>query len=232
ALPGHIGGVVIDEVHERGAESDLLLALLREAALKDPKFKLVVMSATLDAGPIDDLLSEGHERPCQTVRSMGRSYALDITHQTAPDDRPLERRVVSAVRQHIESGPPGHVLVFLPGAREIRRAREALGPLQSQAGLELLDLHGDLELAQQNRAVAPSDLRKVVLSTNVAESSVTVPGTTGVIDSGLARVARYSPWTGLSSLSVSPISRASAEQRAGRAGRTADGLVQRLYSAG
>lgn len=232
SLPAHIGGVVIDEIHERSAESDLLLALLRGAALKDPSFRLVVMSATLDAEPIAELLSEGHALPCPRVRSQGRSYELRVMHQTAPDDRPLEKRVVSAVRHHIQSGPAGHVLVFLPGAREIRAAREALGALQAQAGFDLLDLHGDLELSQQNQAVAPSDTRKVVLSTNVAESSVTVPGTTGVVDSGLARVARYSPWTGLSSLTVSPISRASAEQRAGRAGRTADGLVQRLYTAG
>ncbi|MEZ4373343.1 MAG: helicase-related protein, partial [Polyangiaceae bacterium] len=116
--------------------------------------------------------------------------------------------------------------------REIRDCHAALEPLAREAGFITCDLHGDLDLKQQDQAVSDSATRKVVLSTNVAESSVTVPGTTGVIDSGLARVARHSPWTGLLSLKLEKISQASATQRAGRAGRTAPGLVQRLYTAG
>lgn len=226
------GAVVIDEVHERSVETDLLLALLREEYLVRPEFKLVVMSATLDAEPIAELLSHPDHGPCPRVRSAGRIFPLEILHEAQADERPLEKRVVGAVRQHLKRGPQGHVLVFLPGAREIRACHAALEPLAREAAFTLCDLHGDLDLKQQNLAVSDSDRRKVVLSTNVAESSVTVPGTTGVIDSGLARVARHSPWTGLQSLRLEKISQASATQRAGRAGRTAPGLVQRLYTQG
>lgn len=227
-----LGGVVLDEVHERGVETDLLLALLREECLRRPEFKLVVMSATLDAEPIAELLRDPERGECPRVRSAGKLFPLEILHQTNADDRPLEKQVVSAVRHHLRHGPAGHVLVFLPGAREIREAHEALLPLAREAGFDLCDLHGDLNLEQQSVAVSDSRRRKVVLSTNVAESSVTVPGTTGVIDSGLARIARHSPWTGLLGLRLEKISQAAAIQRAGRAGRTAPGLVQRLYTAG
>ncbi|MCB9588727.1 MAG: ATP-dependent helicase HrpB [Polyangiaceae bacterium] len=227
-----IAAVVLDEVHERSVEIDLLLALLREECRQRPEFKLVVMSATLDAEPIAELLRDDTRGACPRVRSAGRVFPLEILHQPQVDDRPLEKQVVSAVRHHLRQGPDGHVLVFLPGAREIRNCHEALEPLAREAGFVTCDLHGDLDLKQQDQAVSDSATRKVVLSTNVAESSVTVPGTTGVIDSGLARVARHSPWTGLLSLKLEKISQASATQRAGRAGRTAPGLVQRLYTAG
>src|SRR4029077_2652563 len=125
----------------------------------------------------------------------------------------------------------GDVLVFLPGAAEIRRTARAIESLASRARLLVLPLHGDLSAAEQDRAVTPAAQPKVILSTNVAESSVTIEGVTAVIDSGLARVPADSPWTGLPSLDVRRISQASATQRAGRAGRTAPGRVIRLYSA-
>src|SRR6185369_6301109 len=128
-------------------------------------------------------------------------------------------------------GLTGDVLVFLPGAAEIRRAARAIEPVASRLGLLVVPLHGDLSPAEQDRAVSPADRRKVILSTNVAESSVSIEGVTAVIDSGLARVAADSPWTGLPSIEIRRISQASATQRAGRAGRTAPGRVIRLYTA-
>ncbi len=121
--------------------------------------------------------------------------------------------------------------MFLPGAAEISQSRTHSGGIAERAGLLVLPLHGDLSPAEQDRAVGPADQRKVILSTNVAESSVTIEGVTAVIDSGLARVAADSPWTGIPSLHVQRISQASATQRAGRAGRTAPGRVIRLYTA-
>ncbi len=139
---------------------------------------------------------------------------------------------MSAVRQAVEDEPVGDVLVFLPGAGEIRKAKAALEALANEAGLLVLPLHGDLPIAEQARAVEPAKQRKVVLATNVAESSVTVDGVTVVVDSGLARVAGHSPWSGLPTLALEAVSRASSTQRAGRAGRTKPGRVLRLYTKG
>src|SRR5215470_14584503 len=125
----------------------------------------------------------------------------------------------------------GHVLVFLPGAAEIRRAQEACADYAERHGFRVLPLHGDLPPEAQDRAVRPSKERKLILSTNVAETSVTIEGVGAVIDSGLARVATHSPWSGLPSLRIQPISQASATQRAGRAGRTRAGICLRLYTA-
>lgn len=141
---------------------------------------------------------------------------------------PLEERVTAALEVLLGEGLDGDVLVFLPGAAEIRRAARARGILAGRANLLVLPLHGDLPLEEQERAVQPADRRKLILSTNVAESSVTIEGVTAVIDSGLARVAAHSPWSGLPRVEVRRISRASAEQRAGRAGRIGPGRVIRL----
>src|SRR6185312_6597413 len=136
----------------------------------------------------------------------------------------------SAVRRLVDEGLDGDVLVFLPGALEIRRATEACAQVAQRANLLVLPLHGSLTAAEQDRAIRPADRRKVILSTNVAETSVTIDGVAAVIDSGLARVARFSPWSGIPSLEVEPVSRASCAQRAGRAGRTRPGRVIRLYT--
>jgi ATP-dependent helicase HrpB len=185
------------------------------------------MSATLDAEPIAEFLG-GAPR----LRSEGRAYPLTIEHDTEPDDRPLEKRVASAVRRALELETEGDVLVFLPGAAEIRRAAETLERLARERDLSVLPLHGDLSLDDQARAIAPQARRKVVLSTNVAESSLTIDGVKAVVDSGLARLVTHSAWTGLPKLDTVKVSRASAIQRAGRAGRTGPGRVLRLYTRG
>ena len=226
-LPG-VGAVVLDEFHERHLQGDLALALLRRLQeTTRPDLRLVVMSATLDAAPVARFLD------APSVRSEGRLFEVSVEHLTpadaARDDR-LEDRVAAAVRRVVNEAAGGDVLVFLPGMAEIRRAAQACAPLAARLGLEVLPLHGDLSPGEQDRAVRPGARRKVVLSTNVAESSVTIDGVTAVIDSGLARVASHSPWSGLPRLEVRRVSRASAAQRTGRAGRTAPGRCLRLYT--
>jgi ATP-dependent helicase HrpB len=216
-----VGTVILDEFHERHLDSDLALALLRRL----PNIRLIVMSATLDAAPIAKYLGG-----CPILRSEGKLYELAIEY-TPHSPAPLEEQVASALEKLTQRGVTGDVLVFLPGAAEIRRAGRAIEALASRLGLLVVPLHGDLSPAEQDRAVGPANRPKVILSTNVAESSVTIEGVTAVIDSGLARVAADSPWTGLPSVEVRRISQASATQRAGRAGRTAPGRVIRLYSA-
>ena len=220
-----VGTVILDEFHERHLESDLALALLRRLQSRRRDLSLIVMSATLDAAPVAAYLGG-----CPVIRSEGKLYDLAIEY-TPHSPASLEEQVAAAMERLLQGGLTGDVLVFLPGAAEIRRAARAVERQAAQAQLLVLPLHGDLSPAEQDRAVAPADRRKVILSTNVAESSVTIEGVTAVIDSGLARVAADSPWTGLPSVEVRRISQASATQRAGRAGRTAPGRVIRLYSA-
>jgi len=216
ALDG-VGVVVLDEFHERHLDGDLALALMRRLDMR-----IVVMSATLDGESVARALG------CERLRSEGRMHGLDIRY-TPQSSQTVEERIAEALEGLVREGLDGHVLVFVPGASEIRRSMRACEGIAERAGLALLPLHGDLTPEDQDRAVGPSDKWKVILSTNVAESSVTIEGVSAVIDTGLARVARDDPWTGLSALSVARISRASADQRAGRAGRTRAGRVVRLY---
>lgn len=233
--------VLLDEFHERHLASDLSLALLRQLQeTRRPELKLGVMSATLDASAVASFLPGSHR-----VRSEGRRFEVRIEHLT-PDDRPLSAQVASALNQVLSSSAAvlksafsgskdpatGDVLVFLPGAAEIRQAMEACQALASQHKLLLLPLHGELPADEQDRAIRPATQRKVILATNVAETSVTIEGVTAVIDSGLARVAGHNPWSGLPTLGIARISQASAIQRAGRAGRTRPGVCLRLYSSG
>lgn len=216
--------VVVDEFHERRLHTDVLLAWLRRLQLTSrPDLRLVVMSATIDAAPLAMWLGDA-----AVVETSGRLHDVRVEYDDA-GTRPLDTCVAGAVRRALDEGDGGDVLVFLPGAAEIRRAMEACATILSSRGVDSLPLHGDLPLEQQAAAVQSGPRRRVVFSTNVAESSVTVEGVTTVIDSGLARRARTVPWSGLDEIRVEKISRASAEQRAGRAGRVAPGRCMRLY---
>lgn len=220
-----IGTVILDEFHERHLHTDIALAWLHHLQRTTrPDLRLVVMSATLDAEPAARFLA------CPSLRSEGRGFPVAIEHLPKEDDRALELQVASAVRALLHDGLDGDVLVFLPGARDIRRAQEALEKLAGEHDLAVLPLHGDLGIAEQERAIAKQSRRKIILSTNVAESSVTIDGVVAVIDSGLARVPVHDPWSGFVRLDVAKVSRASAIQRAGRAGRTRPGRALRLYT--
>lgn len=220
-----VGAVLLDEFHERHLQTDLALALLtrlqREAR---PDLRLVVMSATLDGERV------ARELGAPRLRSEGKRFDVEVSYQASGPEAPLESCIAEAVRSLVRDGLDGHVLVFVPGAREIRRALSALGSLAQQQGLLLFPLHGDLSPEEQEAALRPCTQRKIIVATNVAESSVTIDGVAAVVDSGLARVASFSPWTGLPSLRTARISRASAAQRAGRAGRTRAGKCIRLYT--
>jgi ATP-dependent helicase HrpB len=219
------GCVIIDEFHERHLAGDLSLALLRRLQAQRPDLRLIVMSATMDPAPVARFLGD-----VPVVVSEGRTFPVDVEHLALPDDRHLGKQVAAAVRRLVTEGEGGDILVFLPGAGEIRRAGEDLAELAERHDLLVVALHGDLPADEQDRAVARASRRKVILSTNVAETSVTIDGVVAVIDSGLARMARHSPWSGLPTLAIEPISKASAAQRAGRAGRTRPGRCLRLYT--
>lgn len=218
-----IGAVVFDEFHERHLDADLALALVR--ALKRgarPDLRCAVMSATLDPGPIATYLG------ATPLHCAGRVFPVEIEHATSASERPIGVQVAQALRDL--AGLDGSVLVFLPGAREIRESSEACAAIAAKLGLEIVVLHGELPAAEQDRAVQPGARSKLVLATNVAETSITIEGIACVIDSGLVRQASHDPWTGLGSLVLGRISKASAEQRAGRAGRTRAGRCVRLYT--
>ncbi|MDW8354549.1 MAG: ATP-dependent helicase HrpB [Bryobacterales bacterium] len=219
-----VAAVVLDEFHERHLEGDLALALLRRLQKTTrPDLRLLVMSATLEAGSVARFLGD-----CAVLRCEGRRYELAVRYTPATAAQ-LDEQVAAALSQLLREGLDGDVLVFLPGAAEIRRAMRACARLGERAGALLLPLHGDLSAEEQDHAVRPAPQRKIIFSTNVAESSVTIEGVTAVIDSGLARVASDDPWSGLPVLRLARVSRASADQRAGRAGRTRPGRVIRLY---
>ena len=220
-----VGVVVLDEFHERHLQGDVALAVVRE--LQDtvrPDLRLAVMSATLDTDTLARALGDA-----VVLTAEGRAFPVTVEYDDEPStDRHVAGRVARALRRVLDD--PGDVLVFLPGAAEIRRAAEAIGALAATHDLDVLTLHGDQPLDVQERALRSGSRRRVVLATNVAETALTVEGVTTVIDSGLARVARLDPRHGINVLRVQPISRASAEQRAGRAGRLAPGRCLRLWS--
>jgi ATP-dependent helicase HrpB len=221
------GVVVLDEFHERHLQADVALAIVTELQeTVRPDLKLVVMSATLETERI-----AAHLGNCPVLTSEGRSYAVDIEYAAAAG-RPLAIQVVAAVQRALSNGSDGgDVLVFLPGAAEIRRAATALAELATHCDCDLVPLHGDLGLDAQRRAIERGPRRKIVLSTNVAETSITIEGVTTVIDSGLARQARFDSRHGINGLRVVPISQAAAAQRAGRAGRLGPGRCIRLGEA-
>ncbi len=224
ALEG-ISAVVLDEFHERHLHGDVALALTEALRrTRRPDLLLLAMSATLDVAPLAAHLG------APVLRSEGTAYEVAIEHLPAPDDRPLAMQVASAVRKLVAEGIEGDVLVFLPGSAEIRRASEACAKVAELADLALVPLHGDLSPHEQDAAVRPGTRRKVILSTNVAESSITVEGVRAVVDSGLARVSSQTPWSGMPRVRVQKVSKASATQRSGRSGRTGPGRCLRLYT--
>jgi ATP-dependent helicase HrpB len=221
-----VGAVVLDEFHERSLNGDLALALLREVQREvRPDLRLVVMSATLDAVAVSRFLDD-----CPVVRAQGRSFEVPIDYQSV--SRPTSTETLLPIIEEQLTNPrdSGHVLVFLPGMAEIRRLGTRLAEAAKRADAVVLPLHGSLSADEQDRALAPSSRRKVILATNVAETSLTIDGVTTVIDAGMARVVRYDPERGIDRWELARISRASADQRAGRAGRTAPGRCIRLWS--
>lgn len=226
ALEG-VGAVVFDEFHERSLHADLGLALaLQSRAVLRDDLRIVVMSATLDGLAVAALLGDA-----PVVTSEGRAFPVE-THYLArrPEGR-IAPAVAAEVRRALDAAG-GDVLVFLPGAGEIRQVEEALRDGGVGPGTDVYPLHGSLPPEVQDRAIAPSPpgRRKVVLSTSIAETSLTIEGVRVVVDSGLARVPRFSPRTGMTRLETTRVSRASADQRRGRAGRLAPGVCRRLWS--
>ncbi|WP_437226203.1 ATP-dependent helicase HrpB [Planctomicrobium sp. SH661] len=216
--------VVFDEFHERNLASDLALGMVRRIQQTvRPDLKIVVMSATLDPGPIAAYLNDA-----AVVESLGRSYPVEIEYLKQRDTRNIVEAAVWGVHQ-VFPRTKGHLLVFLPGVGEIHKTRSELEDYAHREKAQLLPLYGDLPPEAQDQVLAPSQQRKIVLATNVAETSVTIAGVTAVIDTGVARILRYDPQTGLDRLELEPISQASADQRAGRAGRTQAGICLRLW---
>jgi ATP-dependent helicase HrpB len=219
-----IGAVILDEFHERSLHADLTLAMLkeiRESVRED--LVVVVMSATLDPEPVAAYLG------VSVLRCEGRAYPVERRYTEQDDHRSLEVRVSVAVRQMLVA-TDGDLLVFLPGAGEIAKCRAALGDLERSCDLLIMPLHGDLPGAEQDAVLKKATKRKIILSTNVAESAVTIEGITGVIDSGLARVSSFDPGIRSETLELKMISQANADQRAGRAGRNAPGVTLHLWS--
>jgi len=233
-----VGAVILDEFHERSVAIDVALGLLKlaqESRRKD--LRVVVTSATLEATRLERFLD------CSSIVAEGRSFPVGIEHLSKPTREPcwdLAGAAVERVLEGFASGredDPGHILVFMPGAYEIARTCERARIALSRTGIQadVLPLHGALPPEEQDRAVSavdPARRRRIIVSTNVAETSLTIDGVRTVIDSGLARIHRYDPLRGLDTLRVEPISKASAEQRAGRAGRTAPGRAIRLWTLG
>ena len=229
ALEG-VACVIFDEFHERQAEADLALALMRQArSLLRPELRLLVMSATLDLAPLAEELDGAAVISCE-----GRSHPVAVAYQPPRPDERLEHQVLRALEGHwlAEPEPRGTALVFLPGLGELETARRSIADTRWGEALEVALLHGQLPLAAQGRAIgAPRGAAgKVVLATSVAESSLTIAAVTLVIDSGLSRRSRFDPATGMDGLVTQPASQASAEQRRGRAGRLGPGRCVRLWS--
>lgn len=221
-----VGVILFDEFHERNLLSDVALALAKQIQkTRRPDLKIGVMSATLDAKPVAKYLDD-----CPILISEGRSYPVQIEHIDVHDERPITDQAADAVERILRDGEVGDILVFMPGMAEINATIGACRSIHSSEKLALIPLHGELQPEEQDLAFAPNPLRKVIVSTNVAETSVTIDGVRHVVDSGLARVARYDAERGISTLFLEPISRASSDQRAGRAGRTAPGTCHRLWT--
>ena len=221
-----VAAVLFDEFHERSLDADLGLALARDAqaGLRED-LRILVMSATLDGARVSRLLADA-----PVVESRGRSFPVETRYLGRDARAPIERQVADAVGRGLR-GEPGSLLVFLPGAGEIRRTETLLRESITDPAVDVVALYGALEASVQDKAIAPAPpgRRKVVLATSIAETSLTIEGVRVVIDSGLARVPRYEPDVGLTRLETVRVSRAAADQRRGRAGRTEPGVCYRLW---
>jgi ATP-dependent helicase HrpB len=224
-----VSALIFDEFHERHLYGDITLA--RALDLQEqfrPDLNLVVMSATLNAGELEKYL-----KPCATLSSAGRMFPVEYEYAETPgyvDKRPVWEQAADAFSRYVHGGGEGDVLVFMPGGFEISQTIETIRRTSEAKGFILLPLHGELPPRDQDAAVARYEKRKVVVATNVAETSLTIDGVRLVIDSGLARIARYDSNRGLNTLLIEKISQSSADQRTGRAGRTAPGICMRLWS--
>lgn len=223
-----ISAIVFDEFHERHLYGDISLArALQIQQSKRPDLKIVVMSATLDAVQL-----KGYLAPCEVLTSQGRTFPVQVEYLSKTVD--FEHDPVWAVAtrecERVAARTTGDILVFMPGAYEISRTVQDVQGSHALRGFVCFPLHGELPPDQQDRAVARYDTRKIIVSTNVAETSLTIDGVTAVVDCGLARVARYDPHRGINTLLIEKISVASSDQRAGRAGRTAPGVCVRLWT--
>ncbi len=223
-----VGAVVFDEFHERNLHSDVALALARRLQeTHRPDLLIMAMSATLDTDAVAKWLGSA-----ETLAADGRAYPVQIeyTHMPRNSTRPIWDAAADQVRRVLQEESEGDILVFMPGSYEIMRTIGAVRNLPESGGVDILPLYGELPPEEQDRAVKPSPGRKVIVATNVAETSLTIPGVRAVVDAGLARIARFDPHRGIDTLLVEPVSQASAEQRAGRAGRTGPGRCIRLWS--
>ncbi len=221
-----VAAVLFDEFHERSLDADLGLALARDAqtGLRED-LRILVMSATLDGARVGKLLGDA-----PVVASEGRAFPVETRYLGRKADAPLERQMADAIAAALRADP-GSVLAFLPGAAEIRRTQNFLAERIHDASVEIVPLFGALDAAVQDRAIAPAPkgIRKVVLATSIAETSLTIEGVRIVVDSGMARVPRYEPDIGLTRLETVRASRAAVDQRRGRAGRTEPGVCYRLW---
>lgn len=221
-----VAAILFDEFHERSLDADMGLALARDAQLGlREDLRILVMSATLDGARVAKLLGEA-----PVIESEGRAFAVETRYLGRKADAPIERQMAEAIASALRADS-GSVLAFLPGAAEIRRTQNFLGERVQDASIEIVPLFGALDAAVQDRAIAPAPkgIRKVVLATSIAETSLTIEGVRIVVDSGLARVPRYEPDIGLTRLETVRAARAAVDQRRGRAGRTEPGVCYRLW---
>ncbi len=226
-----IGAIVFDEFHERNLYSDVALGLVKQLQeTSRPDLKIVVMSATLDSKPVADYLSMPSGQRCPVLTSEGQAFPVEVTYLPKPDPRPVWEVAAQRVEEIVGSSADGDILVFMPGRYEIHSTVNSIRSGSCEEKLAVLSLHGDLAAEDQDRAFAPNPRRKVVVATNVAETSVTIDGIRHVVDAGQARVARFDGERGINTLFVEDISRASADQRKGRAGRTSPGICHRLWT--
>ena len=223
--------IVVDEAHERNLNVDFLIGVLRRIRERRPEFRIVVASATIDTDAFAKAFAEPDGTPAPVVLVEGRTFPVDVLYRDElvdEDDETLAGRTASACREMMELSD-GDLLCFLPGEKEIRDTARELekAPVRHT---EIVPLYGRLSAGDQDKVFHPGSKRRIILSTNVAETSVTVPRIRMVVDTGLARLSRYTPRTRTKRLQVEPISQASARQRAGRCGRIAPGICLRLYS--